>query len=291
MASIGHRTAFELLRRACPGGVVLDVGAYPGHLAKMLAPKGLGYRVVALDKKPDRGLTLQSKFHEGKALDGDEKTFTEEMAEIGVECREADIEVVPLPVADESADAALLTEVIEHLFVNPLLALTEINRALKPGGVLLLSTPNLLSLRNRFNMLRGQMGPVIQSPFGAFLQKIKLGHCGHVRTYAPDELADMLRKVGFEVEFHFRAFDFWDPAPDSAPAPAAATTGPAAPKRSIFRKLFRSPASYARAGVSTARALLEKAVPQFRPHMFVIARKVRPVGFRDLETLQVAAQQ
>ena len=47
----------------------------------------------------------------------------------------------PLPFADETFDLVWCTEVIEHV-VNPAFTLGEINRVLKPGGKLLLSTPN-----------------------------------------------------------------------------------------------------------------------------------------------------
>jgi len=47
----------------------------------------------------------------------------------------------PLPFADASFDLVWCTEVLEHV-VKPSVTLREINRVLKPGGKLLLSTPN-----------------------------------------------------------------------------------------------------------------------------------------------------
>lgn len=53
-----------------------------------------------------------------------------------------DIETEPLPIADGWADAVVMMQVWEHFAVDPMHVLWEINRILKPGGRLILSTPN-----------------------------------------------------------------------------------------------------------------------------------------------------
>ena len=278
--SMGHHTAVELLRQACPSGVVVDAGAFPGTLTRVL---NRHWNVIALDKAPDRNLNAQAMFHSAAA--GDDETFADAMRKIGVDALAVDLETDPWPIAPAAADAVVLTEVIEHMYINPLHALLEVNRVLKPGGVLLISTPNLLSLRNRINFFFGNMTEVIQPPFLAFLQKARLGHCGHVRLYAPTELSDMLAAVGFESRIRFYEFGFWDAAP-GAGANGAGSQPAAPPQRSFVRKLWRSPRSYVDGALSTGRSLLEQRIPQCRSHMYVIARKVRAVTD---EQLSVAA--
>ncbi|MGH7962496.1 MAG: class I SAM-dependent methyltransferase [Candidatus Binatia bacterium] len=55
-----------------------------------------------------------------------------------------------LPYDDASFDVVLLVEVMEHL-ENHRIALGELARVLKPGGVLILTTPNIMRLSSRFH--------------------------------------------------------------------------------------------------------------------------------------------
>jgi SAM-dependent methyltransferase len=57
-----------------------------------------------------------------------------------------------LPYPEESFDLVLLTEVIEHL-ENHRAAIAELARVLKPGGTLVLTTPNIMRLNSRLAFL------------------------------------------------------------------------------------------------------------------------------------------
>uniref|UniRef100_E6Q525 Methyltransferase type 11 domain-containing protein n=1 Tax=mine drainage metagenome TaxID=410659 RepID=E6Q525_9ZZZZ len=59
-----------------------------------------------------------------------------------------------LPFDDACFDVAIFGEVIEHL-VDPDAALQEISRVLRPGGYLVLTTPNLACWFNRIVLVIG----------------------------------------------------------------------------------------------------------------------------------------
>lgn len=77
--------------------------------------------------------------------------FPEFFKEPRTSCQFADLNET-LPVENATADWIIFQEGIEHLS-DQLKALSEMNRALKPGGHLLLTTPNFSNLRSRFSHL------------------------------------------------------------------------------------------------------------------------------------------
>jgi len=102
------------------------------------------------------------------------------------------------PYRDESFDTVLCCELIEHLFADPMHMMAEINRILKPGGHLLLTTPNLGSLRAIAAILQGYH----PSFFPAYIRPRKEGEeaeARHNREYVPMEVQHLLTNAGFEI--------------------------------------------------------------------------------------------
>ena len=100
------------------------------------------------------------------------------------------------PYADASFDLVIFTEVLEHLSRDPMATLAEIHRITKPGGWLMLTTPNCASLRSVLNVLRGGH-PYVWSPYS------RAGHRDrHNREYTPEEVRTLIEAAGYAVQRH-----------------------------------------------------------------------------------------
>jgi SAM-dependent methyltransferase len=189
---------FRLLRKVYSNGPVLDVGGWPGDMSCILS--SMGMKVTLLDKVVSRPIRKAHDSASGRwVLDGS-TTLEHRCAEYGVSTLECDIEREPIPLPEQAVDCIIFTEVIEHLRVGLLHALRELRRVLKPGGKLILSTPNLLSLQNRISFLLGRMDyDTLEKPFDALAAEERIGHGGHFRVFSLPELMHLLNETGFEV--------------------------------------------------------------------------------------------
>lgn len=114
-----------------------------------------------------------------------------------LEFQNANIESDVLPYADGSFDYILFCEVLEHMTNDPLKAVLELKRILKPGGVMILTTPNAARLENVMAFMDGRN---IYDPFSAY------GPYGrHNREYTRHELHLLMTHCGFESEVGFTA--------------------------------------------------------------------------------------
>lgn len=158
------------------------------------------------DENPDKIADLGAG--EGIFLDA-AKSFDHDIATIGLDVASEHCKTINekghysicgdaenLPIKDNSLDAVFLLDVIEHFYDAKVL--DEINRILKVGGVMLLSTPNKygiyeykewvyfgMHLKDIFNSLRGK--PRSYFPY-------------HVNLYSKKEIIKTLEMHGFSVE-------------------------------------------------------------------------------------------
>jgi 2-polyprenyl-3-methyl-5-hydroxy-6-metoxy-1,4-benzoquinol methylase len=98
-----------------------------------------------------------------------------------------------LPFKQESFQQVYLCDVIEHFPPESIpFILHEISGVLRPGGSIILSTPNLNRLSGLFRLLAGYS---INPP----LEVRRIGKTfDHIRELAPKEILNLLTKLGFQ---------------------------------------------------------------------------------------------
>jgi 2-polyprenyl-3-methyl-5-hydroxy-6-metoxy-1,4-benzoquinol methylase len=175
---------------------VLEIGAYLGVVSVSL--RKYGFKVSATDL-PDFASNprLQRRY-----------------AHYGIDLVAANLRQYKLAFPDQRFDAVVMCEVLEHLNFNPLPVIYEINRVLKPGGLLYLALPNLVCLKNRLNMVRGKSA---HDPIESFFAQLNPGRnmiVGiHWREYTIAEVRAIVERLGFSI-LRQAFFDLSVPAND-----------------------------------------------------------------------------
>lgn len=100
----------------------------------------------------------------------------------------------PVVPAEQQYDIVLFCEVIEHLYTTPIAVLGWLRTIMKPGGYLVIQTPNAQAITRRIRAVLGK--PL----YGRITNFGEPGmNPGHFREYTPDELRSMGERTGFEV--------------------------------------------------------------------------------------------
>jgi SAM-dependent methyltransferase len=146
-----ERLLLDLFLSASPGPSVLNAGAGQGSFSLRLARHG--FEVTSIDDSPAAVDVLRAR------LPGPVERA----------------DVTAMPFADESFDAAVLGEVLEHV-PDDAGALSEVARVLRPGGVLAVSVP---------------ANPARFGPSDRW--------AGHLRRYTRGMLVDICEQSGFRV--------------------------------------------------------------------------------------------
>lgn len=173
-----YAASLELLPAARPGQRLLELGASFHHMTPALEAKG--WTVTCADRWPGEARKVSSVARPGAG------TRSWEVDNFDLEGA--------FPYPDATFDAVVCCEILEHLAVDPMRMLAEVNRVLAPGGLLLLTTPNVASAKGVASLLAGE------SPW-VFGQFVPGGGPGdrHSREYTADEIPALLRAAGFET--------------------------------------------------------------------------------------------
>lgn len=147
-----HEVVYAAIAPACSDATVLEAGCGEGYGADLLA--GTARRVLALDYDVTTVGHVRSRYPR-------------------VDVARANL--VALPVPDGSVDVVVSLQVIEHLWEQERF-LDECRRVLRPGGTLLVSTPNRITF-----------SPGRDTPLNPF----------HTRELDPRELSGLVHDAGF----------------------------------------------------------------------------------------------
>ena len=154
---------------------VLDLGVGDGSVVKQLVD-ALGLDCVIYGVDIDECALEQAK-------------------ERGIIVSKVDLNKDKLPYRDNYFDLVLMEEVIEHL-ANPDNALEEVHRVLKPGGLFIISTPNLAWWVNRLVLLLGfqPYWTEVSTKYnvGKLGRKLCEPLSGHLRLYTLPALKQLL---------------------------------------------------------------------------------------------------
>ncbi|WP_186762799.1 class I SAM-dependent methyltransferase [Lentzea tibetensis] len=150
-----HEVAYLDLLGHCEDAVVLEAGCGEGYGAQLIRQRAR--RVVALDYDEFTAAHVGRAYPELDVLRGN---------------------LASLPLRDAGVDVVANLQVIEHLWDQEGF-LAECFRVLRPGGRLIVTTPNRLTF-----------SPGLDKPLNPF----------HTRELAPSELDSLLVEAGFRVE-------------------------------------------------------------------------------------------
>lgn len=174
-----HQTRYkkdlELIERYFKGGKILDIGANPFHITFCL--KKLGFEVTGVDINPAPFKGFINKHN--------------------LVIKKVNIETEKLPFKTNTLDFIIFNEVFEHLRINPVFTLREINRVLKPGGILLLTTPNLYAIHK---IIMFNLGKSFNDAYDEFNKLNIYGYVGHIREYSTSEIRKFLQNTNFKIE-------------------------------------------------------------------------------------------
>ena len=165
----------EVLHGAAGPAFIVDVGCGDGAATALAAQGSPAHRMLGLDWSAAALRRAQAR---------------------GLALVRAEVEPSGLPIASGCADVVVMSELIEHL-VDPDSVLEEVRRVLRPGGTLLLSTPNLAAWYNRGLLALGVQPVFTEVSLRGVFGRPGSQVAGHLRLFTRRALVGLLAARGF----------------------------------------------------------------------------------------------
>ena len=169
--------AEAILAHAGSGTSVLDIGCGSGHLLFQLRHRFT--QLVGLEFSPHR--LEQARINLAdlpfRAVQGSAEHMT--------------------GLADDSLDCVVSADTIEHV-PDVYRATAEVFRVLRPGGLLVMNTPNIAFVKKRLLLLAGRFPSTSQRNEG--LGSDLLFDGGHLHYFTFRSLSLLLQRAGFRIE-------------------------------------------------------------------------------------------
>ena len=162
---------------------VLDIGVFPPFL----------FQAMLHAARPDS--QIDGIWEGPQPFQQTITSLRDDLESFEITLKPANVERHSMPVETGTIDLVLGMEILEHLAIDPLFFVGEAARVLRPGGRIILTTPNVTSHRGMRKMLDGNA----PYSFGVFVPTGGV-YGRHNREYSPSEVAHLCEAAGFITE-------------------------------------------------------------------------------------------
>lgn len=198
--------SLQLIRNHAPPNAplrVLELGSAPYFFSALLLNDpnyeviGSNVRAGVWPRKSDRTEQVTVRLNYGQPV---------QIGSLPVYIFNFELDRFPFETAE--FDVVICAEVIEHLAYSPTNMLAESHRVLKPGGLLLLTTPNINDIHKTIRLVRNKSISFKYSGYGVYGR--------HNREYMGAELKELTEACGYQVKQLllknvYRQFNYWPP--------------------------------------------------------------------------------
>lgn len=177
-----YEAAVKFIPQFFHGGSILELGAGNGSVAKTLLDSGMDIESYTMGD-----ISLPRVAGIARAIQDDRVSVLH-------------MDVDRMPEAHLKYDAVVMIALIEHL-IDPLRAMQNIHKVLKPGGIAYIDTPNIAKYTRRVKLMLGQFPSTASKNEGLttyYDEPVDLHDEGHLHYFTYRSLSNLLvQRCGF----------------------------------------------------------------------------------------------